>query len=147
MWAKRLIVAAAIAIALPATALSAAPNDAWITTKTKLTLFTSEGVSGSAINVDTVDGRVTLHGSVSSEAEKSKAAELARSVSGVKDVRNLLQVVPKQAQKETEVADNEIEKNVKAALKNDPDLHHSSVSVQSVNRGVVLLAGKTNSLS
>jgi hypothetical protein len=36
---------------------SAATPDAWITTKTKLALLTTEGVSGTAIKVDTVLGR------------------------------------------------------------------------------------------
>jgi len=44
--------------------VAAATPDAWITTKTKLALLTTEGVSGTAIHVDTVLGRVTLYGKV-----------------------------------------------------------------------------------
>src|SRR5919201_3040040 len=85
-------VAAGFLALQPAVAL--AVPDAWITAKTKLALLTAENVSGTHINVDTVDGRVTLHGSVGSAEEKAKAEMEARKIDGVKEVRNLLQVVP-----------------------------------------------------
>src|SRR5512143_1154873 len=69
-------------------------SDAWITTKTKMALLTTEGVSSTAVNVDTVDGRVTLHGKVETAAEKEKAEAEAKKIEGVTEVRNLLQVVP-----------------------------------------------------
>ena len=64
-----------VALAAPA---GAATPDAWITTKTKLALLTTEGVSGTAIHVDTVLGRVTLHGKVRSAEEKAKAESVAQ---------------------------------------------------------------------
>jgi hypothetical protein len=51
-----------LSVALATAAGAATTPDTWITTKTKLALLTTEGVSGTAIKVDTVLGRVTLHG-------------------------------------------------------------------------------------
>lgn len=139
-------VAAAAAALLLATSAMAAPPDAWITAKTKMALMTTEGVSGTAINVDTVDGNVTLHGKVSSAAEKAKAEAEAKKIDGVRQVRNLLQVVPESAEKVVKASDAEIKDRVQKALKDDPQLQNSSVTVQSVNDGVVLLSGKTDSV-
>jgi hyperosmotically inducible protein len=121
--------------------------DAWITTKTKISLMTTEGVHATSVNVDTVDGRVTLAGTVPSAAEKAKAEQVARTVSGVKDVRNLLQVVPAAQEKAVSTSDAEIKDRAAAALKDDPALAGSKITVQSVDNGVVLLAGTADSAS
>jgi hyperosmotically inducible protein len=123
---------------------NAATPDSWITTKAKMSLYTTSGVSGTAINVDTVNGVVTLHGKVETAAEKSKAESTVKSIDGVKQVRNLLQVVPSARENAVTATDDQISDRVKRALKDD-DL--SGVSVQSVNKGVVLLAGKVDTLS
>ena len=94
-WIKQSALAVVVAVALAAPARAAMP-DAWITTKTKLALLTTEGVSGTAIHVDTVLGRVTLHGKVRSAEEKAKAESVAQQIDGVQGVRNLLQVVAPQ---------------------------------------------------
>ena len=77
-----------------ASASDGEPSDAWITTKVKAALITSEDVPASSVHVDTVDGLVTLHGSVDTAGEKANAEAAARSVQGMREVRNLLQVVP-----------------------------------------------------
>src|SRR5512141_2603503 len=89
---KRSVLAVILVLALAAPA-GASTSDAWITTKTKLSLLTTEGVSGTAINVDTVLGRVTLHGKVPSTEEKAKAEAITQKIQGVTSVHNLLQVV------------------------------------------------------
>ena len=61
-------------------------TDAWITTKVKSTLLYSTNVSGTAINVHTDDGIVSLSGEVNDESEHQLAVELARNVRGVKEV-------------------------------------------------------------
>src|SRR4030095_2089122 len=71
-WIRSSALALVLGVAL-ATPAGAAMPDAWITMKTKLALLTTAGVSGRAINVDTVFGRVTLHGTVRSAAEQAKA--------------------------------------------------------------------------
>ena len=122
----------------------AATSDAWITTKAKMALLTTEGVSGTAVNVDTVNGLVTLHGKVPSEAEKAKAEAAARDIEGVKNVRNLLQVVAPKREDAVEASDDKVKERVQNALK--PHDAFKDVSVQSVNKGVVLLAGNVDTL-
>ena len=145
--AKQLAVAALVAglVGTPMVA-GAAASDAWITTKAKIALMTSKGVSSNAVNVDTVDGVVTLHGKVNSADEKAKAEAETRKIDGVKEVRNLLQVVPERAQKAVKTSDKEIKDRVAKALKQNTDLRDSSISVASVNDGVVLLSGSANTV-
>jgi len=137
--------ALAFAVAGAAGAATQRP-DAWVTTKVKMSLLTSE-VSSRQVHVDTIDGRVTLHGSVATQAEKSKAEQVANRIEGVREVRNLLQVVPPRQEAITDMTDAQVEANVKARLKADPALKDSSIKVQSVNKGLVLLSGKARTLS
>ena len=62
-------------------------DDAGITMKVKAKLLEDPTVKGLKIDVDTRDGVVYLTGSVSGEAEKQKAIELARNTEGVRDVQ------------------------------------------------------------
>jgi hyperosmotically inducible periplasmic protein len=119
-------------------------KDPWLTTKAKIALLTTDGVSASAVNVDTVDGKMTIHGKVGSKAEKAKAEAVVRQIDGVKDVNNLLQVVPPSQKKVVEAKDDVVKDRVEAALKSTKNL--GDVKVASVNKGVVLLSGKTESL-
>src|SRR5262249_53103895 len=86
------VLAAFLALAGPRAAPASTP-DAWITTRAKMALLATEGLRGETINVDTVNGRITLHGRVRTADEKTKAEDAVRTVDGVKDVRNILQVV------------------------------------------------------
>jgi len=140
-----LIGSLALALAGPASAASA--PDAWVTTKVKMSLLTSSDLTSRDINVDTIDGRVTLHGKVPTAAEKTHAEKVARQISGVREVRNLLQVVPSRAKEQAKVADDVLKQRVETALKADMALKDSSIAVQSVNTGVVLLSGKARTLS
>jgi osmotically-inducible protein OsmY len=121
-------------------------SDAWITAKTKIALITTDGVSAMDVNVDTVDGKVTLHGKVDTQQAKDKAATVTKKIEGVRDVRNLLQVIEAGRHEETEVDDKAIAKNVEDAIEADKSLDDSEIRVQSVNNGVVLLAGHATSL-
>ncbi|HEY2774126.1 MAG TPA: BON domain-containing protein [Candidatus Binatia bacterium] len=136
---------AVLALAGPAWAKT--PADAWITTKAKLALMTSEGVSSNSVNVDTVDHQVTLHGTVASADEKQKAETAVRSIDGVSNVRDLLQVVPASRENAVQRTDAEISRQVSDALTSQPSLKSSSISVASVNNGVVLLKGNARSLT
>lgn len=147
MRVVRLLVASPLLFALAAGwAYAADAPDAWLTMKTQIALLTTEGVSTSDLNVDTVQGVVTLHGKVPTEGEKVKAESTARAVDGVKNVKNLLQVVPDNAKKAVERSDDQIKDAVASAFKANKRVNDSSIKVQSVNKGVVLLAGKTDSL-
>jgi hyperosmotically inducible periplasmic protein len=142
----RVLVAAPLVFAITAGwAAAADAPDAWLTMKTKIALMTTENLSTSDLNVDTVQGVVTLHGKVATEGEKAKAETTARRIDGVKDVKNLLQVVPDAAKKAVERSDEQVKDAVVAAFK-AKRVDASRISVQSVNKGTVLLAGKTESL-
>jgi osmotically-inducible protein OsmY len=125
----------------------AAVSDPWVTAKTKIALMTTAGIPSNDVNVDTVDGVVTLHGTVNTPAEKARAEQEARKIDGVREVRNLLQVVPRRQEKAVKASDGEIEDRVAKALKDDRALEGSDIDVQSVNNGVVLLDGKADSVS
>jgi osmotically-inducible protein OsmY len=114
--------------------------DAWLTMKVKLALLTAKDVPAMAIDVDTVHDVVTLSGKVSDEGEKTRAGEVAKGVEGVKDVKNILQVVPESRMKVVEKADAEIKDAVQKTLTADKTL--DGISVKAVDKGVVLLAGK-----
>lgn len=60
--------------------------DAWITTKVKSELATTKGIKSTDITVKTQDGVVTLTGTATSSAEKTRAEQVARKVKGVKSV-------------------------------------------------------------
>lgn len=67
-------------------------DDAAITTKVKARLAADPEVAAVHIDVDTIDGRVTLNGKVASEEQRQEAYKLAVRTEGVKEVVNLLQV-------------------------------------------------------
>jgi hyperosmotically inducible protein len=145
-WVKHSVLAVVVSVALAAPVGAATP-DAWITTKTKLSLLTTEGVSGTAIHVDTILGKVTLHGKVRSAEEKAKAESIAKKIDGVLEVRNLLQIVTPQGEKAVQVSDDALKLRVEKELQGDSSLKESSISVKSVNKGVVLLSGTAKTLS
>jgi hyperosmotically inducible protein len=147
---RSLAVAAVLVIAIvgwstPSRAADA--PDVWITTKVKMALLVAEDVSATAVRVDTTDGKVTLHGTVSSADEKAHAERAAQRVEGVHEVRNLLQVVEKPRQEAAAVADEALSAEVEKRLAADPALRDSKIGVKSVNRGVVLLDGDARTLS
>ena len=129
-----------------APALAADTPDAWITMKTKIALMTADDVSTSDLNVDTVNGVVTLHGKVPTEAEKSKAERIASKIDGAKSVKNLLQIVPNARREVVERADDDVKSALESAFKANQRVKDSGIKIASVNKGVVLLAGKASSL-
>jgi hyperosmotically inducible protein len=145
-WLKYPLLAAVV-LALPIAANAHSRSDAWITMKAKTALYLADDVKGTAINVDSINGRVTLHGTVRDEKEKARAAEEVKTIEGVSDVRNLLQV-DSHAKSATMIkrSDDRIRRDVEKRLKADPSLDDSSISVKSVNKGVVLLSGRAASL-
>jgi hyperosmotically inducible periplasmic protein len=67
-------------------------DDAWITTKVKAAFVEDPTVRALAINVDTFKGVVQLSGFANSNAEVTRAAEIARGIKGVKSVKNDLRL-------------------------------------------------------
>lgn len=67
-------------------------NDAWIHTKITSKLIGDKDTPARKINIDVVDGRVTLRGEVNSVTAKDEAHRIAKDTEGVRQVRNLLKV-------------------------------------------------------
>ncbi len=67
-------------------------DDAGITAKVKMALAAEKEVSATNINVDTVQGTVTLSGRVTNQSEVARALDVARKVDGVKSVDSQLTV-------------------------------------------------------
>lgn len=67
-------------------------DDAWITAKVKALLLKDEGIKGLSVQVDTHKGMVQLSGWVEKPSQITQAEKIARSVEGVKEVRNDLLV-------------------------------------------------------
>ena len=121
--------------------------DSWITTKTKISLVTTSQINSNAVHVDTFDGRVTLHGKVVSQQQKESAESVAKSIDGVKSVRNLLQIVAPANEKATEETDDHVKERVQRSLKDESFLIGSKIGVKSVDKGVVLLSGKAQNFT
>ena len=67
-------------------------EDGWLWVKVKGKLATVDDLRDSTINVDVDNAVVTLRGSVANAAQKTKAVETAKSVSGVKSVKDQLTI-------------------------------------------------------
>jgi osmotically-inducible protein OsmY len=72
--------------------IGASINDAWIHTKITSKLIGDRDTPARKINVDVVDGIVTLRGQVSTANAKDEADRIAKDTEGVRRVRNLLKV-------------------------------------------------------
>jgi len=132
-------------VAISSVVAHADVKDSWITTKSTIVLLTMDGFSVNGANVDTINGKVTIHGKVATAADRTKAEQTVRGVDGVKSVKNLLQVVPAKAMMATISTDAEVKDRVEASLKTDAKM--DDVKVASVNSGVVLLSGKAEDIN
>lgn len=72
-------------------------DDATITTRVKARFAEDKTVAATRISVETLKGVVQLSGFATSEAEKQRAAQIAASVPGVKQVQNAVVVRPPQS--------------------------------------------------
>ncbi|MCS7279333.1 MAG: BON domain-containing protein [Thermodesulfobacteriaceae bacterium] len=117
-------------------------DDRIITSKVKLKLIEDPVTKARKIDVDTVNGVVTLTGLVDSEEERQRAIKIAASVEGVRKVINNLRI-----EKRTVVSylsDKEITAKIKVKLIEDSELKALSIDVDTVN-GVVTLTGMVES--
>ena len=67
-------------------------EDGWIHLKVRAALAAADDLRDSTINVDVDKNVVTLRGSVANAAQKTKAADVAKKVDGVKSVTNKLEL-------------------------------------------------------
>jgi hyperosmotically inducible protein len=96
MWtsfALAVLLAAALSIGCGG-ATGGTIDDATITTRVKTAILNDSVVGGQKIDVDTSNRVVTLSGQVVAQADRDRAVKIARSVEGVADVKDTLQVVP-----------------------------------------------------
>ena len=114
-------------------------DDGTITSKVKSTLLANEGLAAYDINVKTYKGVVLLSGFVDSQQISNQAAADARSVSGVREVRNKLLVNNSAGSVKGYTHDTTITTNVKAAIVNDPRLSAFDINVKTYD-GVVQLS-------
>jgi hyperosmotically inducible protein len=124
-------------------------SDAWLMMKVKATLLLHGSVSGVKTEVTEVkDGIVTLRGKADSQAQKELTTEYAKSVEGVKEVKNEMTVSGENASRTVgrDVDDASITAQVKLIL-----LYHRSTSAVNTsvttNKGVVTLGGKATSVT
>ena len=98
---RTLIVAAMTGLTLVATGCAvvrgqqsagAYVDDASITTSVKAKFVEDKTVDAGAINVQTLNGEVSLNGFAKNTAERTRAEQIARGVNGVRSVRNNLVV-------------------------------------------------------
>ena len=67
-------------------------DDATVQTRVKTAILNDPQVGGDQIDVQSENGVVTLSGVIKSPEHEARAAELARKVGGVKDVKTTLKV-------------------------------------------------------
>lgn len=121
-----------------------AVSDSWITSKTKIALYSDERVKGTQVSVDTKNGVVHLRGKVDSDQAKTAAADVAKGIEGAKSVKNDLQVVAPAARKAVDASDKDIAKTVETRLHKDANLKKVDVRTDS---GVVTLTGEVPSIT
>lgn len=96
IWQKSILILVPLLLVLPFVNMAGAgsnvmsDNDRAITSAVEQKLQSDSQLMGSRINVETIGGEVTLKGSVGSYADINRAAELARSIDGVRMVDNRL---------------------------------------------------------
>jgi len=73
---------------------NAALDDLNVTARVKTALLNDQQIDATRIGVHTVDGVVTLSGTVRTPAEATRALEITREIPGVKDVKSTLRANP-----------------------------------------------------
>jgi len=118
--------------------------DSRLTVKIDTALWSDLRFWGKQISVETELGVVTLRGKVDSEETKKMAAEIARRIEGVKQVRNELQIVPHERRAEVDARDQAIARALEEQFKRDPQLQNAVIDAR-VDAGVVTLRGQVRS--
>lgn len=113
-------------------------NDPAITAKVKTQLIKDTTIQGRKIDVDTVEGVVTLSGVVRTRAEADYAVKIASMVSGVKRVTDNLQVGSRSAGQLLD--DSVLANKIKAKFVGEAGIRSLNIDVD-VYRGVVTLTG------
>jgi hyperosmotically inducible protein len=119
-------------------------DDSVLTSKVKLALIDDPVTKAGQINVETFRGVVQLGGFVDNAQIREQATKVARSVTGVKEVRNDLRVSTPQATAGQVIDDGTVTATVKAKLADDSTTKAHQVNVET-QKGVVQLTGFVDS--
>lgn|SRR5699024_1914425 len=69
-------------------------DDATITAKIKAEFVKDDVVGATTVSVETMNGEVQLSGFAKSQAERSRAEQIAKSTQGVRSVKNSIEIRP-----------------------------------------------------
>ncbi|MBI4558743.1 MAG: BON domain-containing protein [Candidatus Hydrogenedentes bacterium] len=136
--------------AFAAESIGGAISDAAITARIETLFLVNEHLSPFNINTTTVDGVVTLTGSVEDEIQKTLAGDLAQTVDGVRRIENKLIVMhqpavtaPPRAWPQR-IKDKTIDASVRTRLLYNKELKGLKIGVKTES-GVVTLSGTVDS--
>jgi hyperosmotically inducible protein len=135
-----IVAAAALALSSAASFAGEPLEDAALTAKVKTALIGDPVAKAYEINVESKNGVVQLNGFVDSTGAREAAEKAARSVSGIKQIDNNLEVRPGERSMEVVAGDAAITTKVKTALATDDPGLAMDVNVDT-NNGEVLLSG------
>jgi hyperosmotically inducible protein len=140
-----LATATLLALVLPLACASNRSNrqeltDRGITSKVTAKLTADPEVNPFKIDVDTLDGIVTLRGEVQHESVRAEAEKLALATSGVHSVVNRIEIVAPGGETHP-VSDAWITTKIKTKLAADPQLNPFNIDVDTVH-GIVTLSGR-----
>jgi len=115
-------------------------DDGTINSKVKSKLAADPMVNPFNIDVDTIDGVVTLSGKVEKTSARQRAGELALSTSGVKRVNNDIEVASESASVKSRLSDSTITSKIKTKFAADPEIDPFNIDIDTAD-GVVTLSG------
>lgn len=120
-------------------------SNAWLTEKVKTTLMFHRNVSAGDTKVSVKEGRVTLRGKASSQAQRALTSEYVKDVEGVKGVTNKMTVSRILNRSGKTVGENIDDGSITAQAKMTL-LFHRSISAGKIGietkEGIVTLSGK-----
>jgi len=119
-------------------------DDSTISSKVKIELISAADVKARNIDVDVLNGVVTLTGLVDSTTEAKRAEEIAKSVEGVKSVTNFLTVGSRSVGQV--IDDSIIVGRINKDLIAEPNLKSLNIDVDA-NNGVVTLTGIVDNIT
>lgn len=121
-----------------------ANSDAWIGERVRGTLLFHRSTSYVNTDVSVTDGKVTLRGTATSEAQKQLTTEYARDVYGVKDVDNEMVVTKSPDNSHRSVAETIDDASITTQVRMTLLFHHGTDVFDtkvSTHKGIVTLGG------
>lgn len=120
-------------------------DDVSMSARIKSAMLADGTTDGLDIEVEAFRGRIQLIGFADSQAEISRAEQIARNTEGVSSVANLLQVVSASRRVGEYIDDTVLVARITAALTRDPTANKINMEIEA-NRGVVILGGFVDSV-